>query len=884
MSKMLIVTEKPSVARDIVAALGGFSSVKDEYWESDQFVCTFAVGHVLELLEPEEVDPIYKRWTLDSLPIIPLSFNLKPKPGLNERLRVIKKLMHRPEVDVLINACDAGREGELIFRELIKYFGPDKPIQRLWLQSMTAEAIRKGFQSLQDGRKFEKLGAAAECRSLADWLIGMNATRALTVRLRNKNQRVWSAGRVQTPTLALLVEREHEILAHLPEPFWRVAAEFSAAGHSYSGTWCDPSFHEDETKTQRKADRIFEEARARAIVEAVTGKTGLASEVRKPTREGAPLPFDLTSLQRTANSRFGWSAKRTLAAAQRCYEMHKMLTYPRTDSRYLPNDYVGEVDRVVQALAAGSAFAPAARYLLQHGRQNDQRIFDDRKVSDHFAIIPTGHVRRLEGDDARVFDLACRQFLAAFHPPAFWEQVERQTVVGGHHFQSRARWLREPGWRAVFEQDAGEEESQALPPLPAQPGGTPAQILGAQVLAEETKPPPRITEARLLSLMENAGKQIEDEELAAALREKGLGTPATRADIIENLKDKEYVDRNLRPTVKGMRLIDLLRRVHADRITSAELTGELELHLGEVEQGRRAPERFMGEIIDYAKEIVQTARSFEFADIYPDVDPLGPCPLCGQPVYERSWLYRCKEAPDGEDDCPLRIWKDKSGRYIDRPTAARLLNDRQTGILDGFRDRRGRTYKGELILDGNGQVVLRPLAGSEEAAGDEAPVFQVNPEPLGPCPIHTENCQVIETTTEFICEHRKRQVESGTPKPVGPVLPRLVCKREMTRQEAIAYFQEGETPLIEDFISKYGRPFRAKLKMKADGTRQFEFPPRGEGAPSRGRRASGAQGGRGASRKKTARSQTPGKSTKSPKKSTKKPTKKAAARKPSRSA
>ncbi len=872
MPKSLVITEKPSVARDITAALGGFQSHDDEYYENDDYVCTFAVGHLLELLEPEEIDVAYKRWTLDTLPILPAEFKLKPKQGQSDRIRIIKKLINRADIDTIINACDAGREGELIFREVIKFVGTDKPIKRLWLQSMTADAIRTGFRSLEDGKKYEPLGYAAECRSLADWLIGMNASRALTIRLRSRaNKGAWSAGRVQTPTLALLVDREIEILRHRPEPYWRVVATFQAPSHRYEATWTDPKFAADEKKRLLQAGRRFVKERAEAIVAKTQDQPALASETRKPSRETAPPLFDLTSLQREANRRFGWSAARALQAAQRCYEQHKVLTYPRTDSRCLPEDYRPEVDKVLQSFSSDRAFGPHAKYLMKNGRQNEGRVFNNAGVRDHFAIIPTGQIRNLSGDDIKLFELVARRFLSAFFPPAVWEQVERTTVVAGETFLSRARSLKEPGWRSVLEQDSSE--SSNLPPLvPNQDKVDDVAVQTDSVSTEEdvTKPPSPITEARLLSLMENAGKQIEDEELAAVLHEKGLGTPATRADIIENLKSREYIDRSLRPTVKGMRLIDLLHRIKASRITSAELTGELELHLNEVEMGRRKPESFMSEIVDYTKELVESTRGFNYDEVYPNVDPLGICP-CGKnkPVYERAWFYRCEEVPEGEEDCTFRIWKDKNGRYIDRETVRALLEKGQTGELDGFRDRRGRTYKGALKIE-HGQVVLVPIAGSESAAVGDEPVFEVNPEPLGPDPLHPE-AQVIETPTHFISTERQRQIEAGERKPTGLVLPRLVCKREITRPEAIAYLAAKETDFINDFISRYGRPFTAKLKMKEDGRHSFEFQPRAEGAGKgrRGRFAKKGDNGKTEEASEKVATKAPKKTTKATKKKTK---------------
>lgn len=854
MPKALIITEKPSVAHDLVAALGGFKhtgSAKqgDEYWESDQYVCTYAVGHILELLEPEDIDAIYKRWVLDNLPIIPQEFKLKPKSGQTARVRTIKKLMQRKDIDSLVNGCDAGREGELIFREVVKYLESNKPIRRLWLQSMTPDAIRDGFARLQDGRKFDGLAAAAECRSIADWLIGINASRAMTVRMRSRaNKQPWSTGRVQTPTLALLVDREHEILSHVPEPYWRIVATFAVGGADYAAVWFDPDFKDDESRPQAKADRIFHQDRAMQIVAKVTGKPAIATETRKPSRESAPPLFDLTSLQREANRRFGWSAARTLQAAQRCYEAHKALTYPRTDSRCLPSDYVAEVEKVFKKLASVPDYSAAARRLLQNGRENDHKIFNDAGVSDHFAIIPTGQIpSSLGGDDARLFDFVTRRFLGAFHPPAVWEQVERTTLVEGEHFASRARTLRELGWRAVLEQQADDSEAKGLPQLVTDgsaSGEVSVQTQHVAAQAEQTRPPPRITEARLLSLMENAGKLVDDEDLAAVLHEKGLGTPATRADTIENLKSKGYVDRSLRPTVKGMRLIDLLHRINVSRLTSAELTGEIELHLNEVERGKRTRDRFLGEVIDYTKEVVEAARTFNFSEIFPDEHPLGtcPCPL-KRPVFERSWFYRCQEDHEkieAENDCPFRIWKDKSGRFIDRNTAETLLRDGKTGELDGFLDRRGRTYKGCLEI-ADLQVVLHPIAGSEQSGPNEPQVqFEVNPEPLGPCPIHKdEPCQVVESPTEYICQNRLKQIEAGARKPIGVVLPRVVCKRVISRDEAVGYITTGETALIEDFISRYDRPFKAKLKLGPDGRRIFEFPPR-NGQPRRRKHVSKA--------------------------------------------
>ncbi len=860
MAKGLVITEKPSVARDITEALPGFVE-HEGYWESPDLVLTFAVGHLFELLEPEEIDEKYKRWTLDILPILPEQFQLKKKKGQTERIRVIERLATRKDVDRLINACDAGREGELIFREIARYLEVGKPIERLWLQSMTGDAIREGFRRLLPGSQLEGLARAAECRAYSDWLIGMNATRALTKRLKSRREKTaWSAGRVQTPTLALLVMRELEILAHVPRPYWRVTASFSAADHTYNATWFDPAFAESEDD-ERRDDRIFERARAEAIVAAAQGGAALASESRKPSRESAPPLFDLTSLQREANRRFGWSARRALGAAQACYEAYKVLTYPRTDSRCLPSDYRATVDGVLQRLAEARGeglgdYAAGARRLLGDGLKNGDRVFDDRGVSDHFAIVPTGVLPRadMRGDARRVFDLVVRRFLGAFHGPALWERVERTTLVGGESFRTRARALMEPGWRLVL--PAGDEEE--APPLPAlargqdeaRDVGVATQTVAAE--EDETKPPARITEGRLLSLMENAGQNIEDEDLAAVLHEKGLGTPATRAEIIENLIGKGYALRQgkaLRPTVKAIRLIDTLRRIHIDRLASAALTGEIEQHLTQVEHGQRTAQDFLDEMAGYASEIVERAKTFEYDELYAADAPLGPCPACGRPVVEMAWFYRCQVEPERTEDCPMRFWKDTSGRYLDRSAVAALVKDGRTPVLDGFTARSGRTYRASLEVDRDEWRLQVVPAGWNEEAASETPEYDVNPEPLGPCPFGGDECKVVETPTHFACTSwlaaeeaqaafraaKKAARERGEAPPEKPekpdhalvVLPRTVCKREITRDEALIYLRDGKTELLTDFTSRHGRPFSAQLVQRETGRHGFEFPPRG---------------------------------------------------------
>jgi DNA topoisomerase-3 len=893
--KSLVITEKPSVAQDIVRVLGGFTE-HDGYSESDDYVVTYAVGHLFELLEPEELDEKYKAWTLEVLPILPNEegFQIKPKKGQSERIRTIKKLAARDDVDDFVNACDAGREGELIFREIIRYLGSDKPIRRLWLQSMTTDAIRRGFGELRPGEELEGLAASAECRAYSDWLIGMNSTRALTKRLASRKEKTaWSAGRVQTPTLALLVERELEVLAHVPKPFWRVVGTFDHGSETYEATWFDPAFEPNDDETRRE-DRIFDESTASAVVEAVRGQPAEARETRKPSKESAPPLFDLTSLQREGNRRFGWSARRTLSAAQRCYERHKILTYPRTDSRCLPEDYRETVAQVLQTYAesAGHAegfddYARSAAHLREHGLENEARSFNNEGVSDHFAIIPTGTLpeEELTGDDKRLFDLVVRRFLGAFFPSAEWERVERVTEVARHSFSTKARSLKVPGWRSVLPPASEDSEATTLAPLVADAtdaSGVAVTTRDAASSEEETKPPPRISEARLLSLMENAGRQIDDEDVAAVLHQKGIGTPATRAEIIENLIRKGYVVRqgkSLRPTVKGIRLIDSLQRIQIDRLASPQLTGDLEFQLLEVERGNRSADEFMRAVTQYAVEVVERAKTFDYHELYEGAPELGPCPSCNRPVVEGAWFYRC-EPPLEEDDCPMRFWKDTSGRYLDEGAVRALLADGVTPILDGFTARSGRTYKGQIEVDRDEWKLKVRSAGWNEEAASDTPEYDIDERPLGDCPLGCGS-KVVETATEYSCEQRlaaekaladakaaearmsdedrkaaisarRKATREAKTKPCTFVLPRTVCKREIVRDEALHYLAQRRTELLTDFTSRFGRPFSATLVLQESGRHGFEFQPRAAGSKKKAGKKAGSKkkkAGKKASRK-----------------------------------
>ena len=822
MDKALIITEKPSVARDITAALGGFSgSSQQGYWESSHSVCTFAVGHLLELLSPEDIYPNYRQWSLHHLPILPSSFSLKPIQEHQERLAIIRRLAQRADITRLINACDAAREGELIFREIVAYLGLRLPIERVWLQSMTHEAIRASFARLKPGEQLRGLAEAAACRAKSDWLIGMNATRAFSKRFaRPGDAGAWSVGRVQTPTLALLVERELTILAHYPKPYFQIKAQFYAEDHRYEGLWFDPCFKKPASGTPdlgQRDDRILDQAAARAILDALQpGAPADAKETRDTSQRQAPAPFDLTALQKHMATRFKWTSKRTLESAQRCYETHKVITYPRTGSQCLPSDYEPEVMRVFDRLAAGGVLTQAIDNLKQSGLQNRERIFNDAGVTDHFAIVPTGKLNALAGDDAKLFEAVSERFVAAFHGPAVYSRVRRVTRVERLHFRTGPiETLVTPGWMAVT--GIPKQNTQSLPRLTSEK----VRVCGGKLHAEQTKPPPRISEAGLLSLMEHAGRQVGDENLRAALiQAEGLGTPATRADIIQNLKAKGYVEPDLRPTFKGIYLIETLRQIGVARLTSAELTGRLELELGEVERGARPAATFMDEIAHYVTDVVNAAKAFDFTKIYADQKGLGPCPQCREgEVAEQANQYSCSRA------CGFNLPKELLGRYVDRATVTRLVHAGETGVIDGLG---GKGRPTALALRG-GQLLLQTMDAGGKLLEVEPPKKQFDPPrstnhpSFADCSVHGKDCRVIETRGSWMCTTRLQQLRAWVADPIGAFLPKTVCGRTLTPDEAKAFLENGVTAELAGFQYRAGRRFDARIVMRPGGAWAFDF-------------------------------------------------------------
>ena len=820
MSKTLVIAEKPSVAADIAKVVGAGKKSTHAY-EGDSHIVSWAVGHLLEFQKPEDYDEALKRWRLKDLPIIPDQFKLSPVRGASAQLKALKKMIRRKDVDKLINACDAGREGELIFREIYRFADTDKPVDRLWLQSMTGNAIQKGLAAPRTQDSVQGLADAADCRAECDWLIGMNATRALTIRLRSRSDKtVWSAGRVQTATLAMLVRREREILAHEPQPYWLLKATFEVDGKDpdlYLGTWFDP-------KGTAPRDRIFDLGqRDRLLALLATKPQATASETRKTSRETAPPLLDLTTLQREGNKRFGFSAKRTLRAAQSLYEQYKLLTYPRTDSKALPEDYRPFVKQSIEFLANQKSLGIHAKRLLSDGMNNEKRNFNNKAVSDHFAIIPTGEgdPSRLHGDEAKIFDLVARRFLAAFHPPAEYAEVDRTTAIENELFRTRRKVLTVPGWRGVWKSDKDDKKQGNLPALPSA-DGTAAKLASHEAEEKLTKPAARHTEASLLRLMETAGVAVDDESLAQVLSETGgLGTPATRADIIETLLKREYSDRctsiagrkALRATSRGIRLIDALERIDLPRLTQPELTGDLEEALRQVERGDRSRDAYMTEIKDWTRVIVDKVRDFSYDTLYDSTEALGKCPDCKSEVRETLRTYSCVHS--GRDgDCKFIVWKEVGGRYVDRRSAVQLLTNGITPSKAGFFTRDGREYEANLKREDDGRI----RAHSDEVdavKGDE----DVEPLEIAPCPFHADK-MVWRGPQGYRCQG----FETGDCK---LSLPLRLCQRPLSVEEITALIGEKRsTELLEGFTSKRNRPFSATLKLSDAGRIQWDFPPR----------------------------------------------------------
>ncbi len=839
MSKKLIIAEKPSVASDIAKALGGFTK-HDDYFESESYVLSSAVGHLLELACPEEFEVKRGKWSFAHLPVIPPHFALNPIEKSAARLRVVNKLIKRKDVDGLINACDAGREGELIFNYIVQHAKVGKPVQRLWLQSMTPQAIRDGFARLRPGSEMQGLADAAVCRSESDWLVGINGTRAMTAfNSKTGGFHLTTVGRVQTPTLAIVVERERKIRDFKPRDYWEVEAEFAAKAGNYTGKWFDEGFKGKQEDEHARADRLWEVARAEAIKAATSGKPGIVSEEAKPETRLSPLLFDLTSLQREANARFGFSAKTTLGLAQALYEKHKVLTYPRTDSRCLPEDYIATVKETMRVLTGEGAgkghdevllarYAPFAHQVLaRNWVLPNKRIFNNAKVSDHFAIIPTPQApKNLNEAEQKLYDFVVRRFLSVFFPAAEYMVTTRITRVEGHPFKTEGKVLVNPGWLAVHgkEGQSGDEGN-----LVAVDKDEKVKTEEVTVKASATKPPPRYSEATLLSAMEGAGKMVDDEELKAAMAGRGLGTPATRAQIIENLIGEQYMlreGRELIPTAKAFNLMTLLNGLGIKELTQPELTGDWEWKLGRIEKGDFTRDEFMREIAEMTRHMVERAKSYDNDTIPGDFGVLTePCPKCGGQIRETYKKFQCS-------GCDYALWKIVAGRQYEPVEVETLLREGQVGPLTGFRNKMGRSFAAAIKLNAD---KLPEFDFGQDKAGDESsePVDFSGQESLGACPKCAAG--VYDNGNAYVCEK-----SVGSEKSCDFRSGKIILQQPIEHAQMQKMLTTGKTDLLREFISnRTRRKFSAYLVIES-GKVGFEFEkkaPAAKKAPAKAKKA-----------------------------------------------
>ncbi len=847
--KTLVIAEKPSVAQDIVRALtpvAGKFEKHDEYFESEHYVVSSAVGHLVEIQAPEAYDVKRGKWSFAQLPVIPPHFDLKPVDKTKTRLNAVVKLAKRKDVDKLVNACDAGREGELIFRLIEQYAGGakplGKPVSRLWLQSMTPQAIRDGFENLRTDAQMQPLADAARCRSEADWLVGINGTRAMTAfNSRDGGFFLTTVGRVQTPTLSVVVEREELIRKFVSRDYWEVHATFHAQAGEYPAKWFNPAHKKDADDAEKKADRVWSLAEAQAIAAAVRGQPATVTEESKPTTQASPLLFDLTSLQREANGKFGFSAKTTLALAQSLYERHKALTYPRTDSRALPEDYVPVVKKTFEMLADSGMrhLAPHALTALNNNYiRPTKRVFDNAKVSDHFAIIPTLQAPSgLSDAEQKLYDLVVRRFMAVFFPSAEYQVTTRITTAVGHSFKTEGKVLVKPGWLAIYGKEAAAEVEDAKDGdkgqnlVPVAPGekvkGDPVEPKGLK-----TKPPARYSEATLLGAMENAGKTVDDDELREAMQEKGLGTPATRSSIIEGLIAEKYMlreGRELIPTAKSFQLMTLLRGLDVQELTKAELTGEWEYKLAQMEQGKLKRETFMAEIAAMTEHMVKKAKEYDRDTIPGDYATLtARCPNCGGVIKENYRRYGCT-GPQGTDDgCGFSFGKSPAGRTFELAEVEQFLRDKHIGPLDGFRSKAGWPFVAEMVIKFDDETKNYKLEfdfGDEKAGEEDGEIVDFSAQTsLGACP----KCggSVFEHGKNYVCE--KSVPTHGQPTPSCDFKSgQIILQQPIEREQMQKLLATGKTDMLEKFVSmRTRRNFKAMLAWDAEaGKVNFEFAP-----------------------------------------------------------
>ena len=791
--KTLIIAEKPSVAADLVKVLGSKNFKKGTgVYESEDTIVSHAVGHLVTIADPKDIDERYKAWDMKTLPMIPEKFPLVASPTTKSQLSILSKLIKRKDVDTIVNACDAGREGELIFFYILDYVlkgkFKGKTFKRLWMQSMTPTAIKEAFANLRSDEEMQNLRAAALCRSEADWLVGMNGSRGLTAYNSSMGGfQITPCGRVQTPTLAIIVKREEERHQFVPQQFWTVTADFENSGNTYQGKWFS-----GEGKDRVK--QIFDEKKAKEILKKCKGKNGSIQETTAPSQQKCGQLYDLTTLQREANNRFGFSAKTTLSIAQSLYEHYKATTYPRTDSRCLPEDYIAPVKATLGKIT-GNLSKFAKEVLDNNWVKKTPKVFDNSKISDHFAIIPTGVTPKgLSEAEEKVYTMICQRFIAVFYPPAEYLNTTRITTVEKETFLTEGKILVKPGFKAVYGKDSDDESN--IPPVK----GTAART--ADIAAEEdfTKPPAHYTESTLLSMMESAGKLVEDDELRDAMKERGLGTPATRAAIIEKLVSDKYVVRDgkeMIPTAKAFDLIKVLSAMNCEALTSPELTGEWEYKMDLISRGKESRENFMKGIVDMTRAMVKNIKGFKEENTEGEA---SFSPVNGKKVFETVSRYKTEDG--------IIIRKILGGKHLSEDEIVELLTKRKIGPLTGFRSKKGAEFSAVLTINAQNKVEF---------------VFEEKPEEIevgakvGESPV--DGTAVFETLTGYVSQSYIDK------QPSGISLPKILCGKELPL-EAIQKMLAGQkTELIKGFRSKSHRLFDAYIYLEK-GKIKFEFPPR----------------------------------------------------------
>ncbi len=808
--KTLIIAEKPSVAGDLAKILPGKFKRTKTHYEGENYVISYAIGHLVSICYPEEIDPVYQKWNMDTLPILPESFPLKGLDGTKGQLNALQKLIRRKDIKEIINACDAGREGELIFKYILKYVWNNsvakKTFKRLWLQSMTTGAIKKGFSQLKDNADMSRLEDTALCRSESDWLIGINATRALTgFNSRKGGFFLTPCGRVQTPTLSLMVKREQVRMTFMPRPFCNLYGHFVFNNSSYTGKWIDPAFTKDPNDAHKRADRIWIPEDAETIIKKCSGEPAQIEEKSKKVTQRSPQLYDLTLLQREANSRFGFSAKNTLSIAQSLYERHKVLTYPRTDSKHLPEDYLPTVKKTVQRQTQWKLAEFAETALSRNYLQLNKRIFDNRKISDHHAIIPTTTVpSNLSEPEFKIYQLVAQRFLAVFFPPAIFLNTRRLSFVKNETFLTEGKILKDPGWKVIYGAEKGGGRDKILIPIP--PG---ADILCHDVKKEnqETAPPPKYNEATLLSAMENSDKLVDNEKLAEAMKERGLGTPATRAAIIEKLLKEKYIvreGRDLTPTGKAFELLALLEAMKIDLLASPELTGEWEHKLNQILKGTLTRDKFMEEIRATTLHIINQVKNFETTETRHEA-PFSP--INNIHFFSSPTAYISK-------DEKISIRKILGGRIMAEDEIVAILKGKTIGPFSNFRSKKGKPFTASLRLT-NDKI---EFIFADSTADLDIDAIKASPS-LGFSP--TDNTMVFETPAAFMSESALDGDEKN-----GLRISKIILSRQLTAENIQQLLKDRKTPLIKGFISKKRRPFDAYLLLADNGKISFEFPPR----------------------------------------------------------